>query len=61
MELSGQLHASAALLLPEERAPGAHSIGESVGPRVDLDAVEKRTILYCRKSKPCRPDRPYTD
>jgi hypothetical protein len=30
---------------PEERAPGTHWIGGSVGPRACLDAVEKRKIL----------------
>jgi hypothetical protein len=37
---------------PEERAPGTHWIGGCVGPRVGLDAVEKRKILHCRESNP---------
>jgi len=40
MEVSGQLHAPAALP-PKERAPGTHWIGGWVGPRAGLDAVAK--------------------
>jgi hypothetical protein len=43
MEVSGQLHAPAAL--PKERAPFAHCIGGWVGPRAGLDAVEKKKYL----------------
>jgi hypothetical protein len=43
MELSGQLHAPAALT-PKERAPGNHWIGGWVGTRAVLDAVVKRKI-----------------
>jgi hypothetical protein len=43
MEESGQLHAQAALT-PGERAPDTHCIGDWVGPRVGLDAVEKRNL-----------------
>jgi len=43
MEVSGQLHAPAALLL-RERAPGIHWLGGWVGPRAVLDAVVKRNI-----------------
>jgi hypothetical protein len=43
MEVSGQLHAPAALP-PRERAPGTHWIGGWVGPRAVLDAVVKRKI-----------------
>jgi hypothetical protein len=44
MEVSGQLHAPAALP-PGERVSGTHSIGASVGPRAVLDtAVVKRKI-----------------
>jgi hypothetical protein len=38
MGVSGQLHSMAAL------APGTHWIGGWVGPRVGLNAVEKRKI-----------------
>jgi hypothetical protein len=38
MEVSGQLHAPAALLL--EKSPGIHWIGYRVGYRAGLDAVE---------------------
>jgi hypothetical protein len=41
MDVSGQLHAPAALP-PGERAPGTHWIGGWVGPRAVLDAVVKR-------------------
>jgi hypothetical protein len=44
MEVSGQLHAPAALP-PGERAPGTHSIGGWVGPTTGLDDVEKRKFL----------------
>jgi hypothetical protein len=43
MEVSGQLHALAALPL-RERAPGTHWIGGWVDPRAVLDAVVKRKI-----------------
>jgi hypothetical protein len=43
MEVSGQLHAPAALS-PREGAPGTHCIGGWVGPRAVLDAVVKRKI-----------------
>jgi hypothetical protein len=44
MEVSGQLHASAALP-PLEITHGTHWIGGWVGPRVGLDVVGKRKIL----------------
>jgi hypothetical protein len=44
MQMSGQFHAPATLLL-QERAPGTHGIGALVGPRAGLDAVEKGEIL----------------
>jgi hypothetical protein len=40
-----------------ERAPGTHWIGGWVGPRIGLDAVVKRKILYCRRSNHGRPAR----
>jgi hypothetical protein len=43
MEVSGQLHALAALP-PRETAPDTHWIGGWVGPRAVLDVVVKRKI-----------------
>jgi len=40
MEVSGQLHALAAL--PPGESPGTHYIGGWVGPRAGLDAVARR-------------------
>jgi hypothetical protein len=62
MEVSGQLHASAALP-PGERAPDTHWIEGWLGPRAVLDAVVKRTILSPRReSNPRIPIiQPYTD
>jgi hypothetical protein len=55
MEVSGQLHAPAALP-PKERAPGTHWIGGWVGPRAVLDAVVKRKIPNPRReSNPRTP------
>jgi hypothetical protein len=52
MEVSGQLHAPAALL-PKERGHGTHWIGGWVGPRAVLEAVVKREIPSPRrKSNP---------
>jgi hypothetical protein len=51
MEVSGQLHAPAALP-PGKESPGIHWIGGWVGPRAGLDATEKREALHCRKSNP---------
>jgi hypothetical protein len=47
MEVSGQLHALAALFppTPEERAPGTHWISGWVIPRADLDDMEKLKLL----------------
>jgi hypothetical protein len=56
MELSCQLHIPARFT-SEERAPGTHWIGDWVGPRVSLDAVEEKQILHCRESNPGRPAR----
>jgi hypothetical protein len=42
---------------PGKAAPSTHWIGDWVGPRVSLDAVEKRKILHCRESNPGRPPR----
>jgi hypothetical protein len=36
--------------IPGEGSAGTHSIGDRVGPRAGLDAVEKRKILHCRES-----------
>jgi hypothetical protein len=44
MELSGQLHALAALH-PGKEPSGTHCIGGWVGPRASLDAVEKNLEL----------------
>jgi hypothetical protein len=57
MEVSGQLHASAALP-PGERAPGTHWTGGRVGPTAALQAEAKR-INPCpsQESNPGRPGR----
>jgi hypothetical protein len=44
-----------------ERAPSTHWIGDRVGPRASLDAVEKRRILSCHELYPGRLARHYTD
>jgi hypothetical protein len=55
MEVSGQLHAPAALP-PRERAPGTHWIGGWVGPRAVPDVVVKRKIPSPRReSNPRTP------
>jgi hypothetical protein len=55
MEVSGQLHAPAALP-PKERAPGTHWIGGWVCLRAVLDAVVKRKIPSPRReSNPKTP------
>jgi hypothetical protein len=54
MEVSGQLHASAALA-PEEKT-GIHWMGGWVGPRAGMDAVVKRKIPSPRRES--NPDRP---
>jgi hypothetical protein len=62
MEVCDQLHDSDALLLGE-RTPGTHSIGGWVGPRADLDAVEKRKLFpywELNSGHPARTRR-YTD
>jgi hypothetical protein len=41
LEASGQLHAPT-VLFPGKRATGTYWIGGWVGPRADLDDVEKR-------------------
>jgi len=52
MEVSGQLHAPAALL-PGKKTPGTHRTGGWVNPRAVLDAMAKRKILSpCRDSNP---------
>jgi hypothetical protein len=48
MEVSGQLHALAALP-PRERAPDTHWVGGWVDPRTVLDAVVKRKIPSPRR------------
>jgi hypothetical protein len=50
MEVSGQLHAPAALPA-RERGLGIRWIGGWVGPRAVLDAVVKRKILKTTKVK----------
>jgi hypothetical protein len=54
MEVSGQLHAPAALP-PLRIATGTPWIGGWVGPRAGLDAMAKRKFLCpCRNSNPGR-------
>jgi hypothetical protein len=40
------------LYTPRERALGTHWVGGWVGPRVDLDAVEKRKVLLLQGFEP---------
>jgi hypothetical protein len=55
MEVSGQLHAPAALL-PRKEPPATHWIGGWVGPRAVLDVVVKRKIPSPhRESNPRTP------
>jgi hypothetical protein len=42
---------------PGERAPGTHWIGGWVGPRVGLDAMEKKKVCSCREPNPDSPVR----
>jgi hypothetical protein len=62
MEVSGQIHAPAALPPGKEHA-GKHLIGGWVGLRAGLGAVEcrKKIPCPCRESNPGRPARRYTD
>jgi hypothetical protein len=53
MEVSGQLHAPAALP-PRERAPGTHWIGGWMGPTAVLDTVVKRKIPSPRRESNLR-------
>jgi hypothetical protein len=61
MEVSGQLHAPAAI--PSVKAPGTRWIGGWVGSRAGLDAMETRISFPWRTSNPGRPARScrYTD
>jgi hypothetical protein len=55
MEVSGQIHAPAALP-PRERDPGTHWVVGWVGPGAILDAVVKRKIpSSLRESNPVTP------
>jgi len=57
MEVSGQLHAPAAVA-PGERAPGTQWIGGWEGLRARLDLEAKTKISSpCRESNPVRPAR----
>jgi hypothetical protein len=51
MEVTGQLHTTTAL------PPGIHWIGDWVGPRAGMDAMEKRKLLHCQDSNPGSPAR----
>jgi hypothetical protein len=53
MEVSGELHAPAALT-PGEEPPGTNWIGGWVGPRAVLDAVLKRKIPSPRRESKLR-------
>jgi hypothetical protein len=52
MQVSGQLHAPAAL--PQRKAPDTHSIRGWVGPRAVLDAVVKRKVPSPRQESNSR-------
>jgi hypothetical protein len=55
MEVSGELHAPAALP-PGERTFFTHSTGGWIGPKTGMDIMENRNNLcLCRESKPSRP------
>jgi hypothetical protein len=41
--MSGQFHALTAS--PRKRAPSTHSVGGWIGPRTDLDEMEKRILI----------------
>jgi hypothetical protein len=43
MEVGGQIHAPSALLTGN--IPGAHNIGGCMGPRADLDDLEKTFLM----------------
>jgi hypothetical protein len=51
------LASSPSLFNPGEKVPGSHWIGDWVGSRAGVDAMEKRKSCPCRKSNPCRPAR----
>jgi hypothetical protein len=58
MEVSGQLHAPAALPLEKEHKVPIRQEWGWVGPRAGLDAVAKITFPSpCQKSNPDRPAR----
>jgi hypothetical protein len=53
MEVSGQIHAPAAL--PRGKISGTHCIGDYMGPRAYLDVVKQRKIHFpCPESNPGR-------
>ena len=45
MAVSGQFHASAALLQGKD-PPGTHAVGSWMGPRSGLGVLEKRKLLF---------------
>jgi hypothetical protein len=40
-----------------ERVTSTHCIGDWMGPRLGIDAAEKKEDLHCREWKSNRPDR----
>jgi hypothetical protein len=53
MEVSGQVHAPAAL--PREGAPGNHCVGGFLGPRTGLDTGEEKNIFLLLGIEPRHP------
>jgi hypothetical protein len=51
MEVSGQLHAPAALT-PGKEPPGTHYIGGWVGPRAGFDVVGKKNLAPAGNQTP---------
>jgi len=60
MDVSGQLHASAALSSGKHPLPGTHWRGSWVGHRACLDVMAKRNISLFRFGTEPRPSSPHS-